>query len=63
MVLDEVGANEPLAPGHCYFTQYPGGGGWGDPLERDPRLVREDVLDEYLSIEGARRDYGVVLDP
>jgi N-methylhydantoinase B len=40
-----------------------GGGGWGDPLERDPILVREDVLDEYVSIEGALRDYGVVLDP
>jgi N-methylhydantoinase B len=40
-----------------------GGGGWGDPLERDPRLVREDVIDEYVSLEGARRDYGVVLDP
>ena len=40
-----------------------GGGGWGDPLDRDPAMVREDVLDEYLSIEGARRDYGVVIDP
>jgi len=40
-----------------------GGGGWGDPLERDPSLVREDVLDEYVSIEGARHDYGVVIDP
>lgn len=62
-VLEEVGANEPLAPGCSYFTQYPGGGGWGDPLERDPSRVREDVLDEYVSLEGARRDYGVVLDP
>jgi N-methylhydantoinase B len=40
-----------------------GGGGWGDPSERDPALVREDVIDEYVSIDGARRDYGVAIDP
>ena len=40
-----------------------GGGGWGSPLERDPLSVLEDVLDEYLSIAGARRDYGVIIDP
>jgi N-methylhydantoinase B len=63
MILEEVGVDEPLEPGHFYYTQYPGGGGWGDPLERRPELVREDVLDEYVSIEGARRDYGVIIDP
>ena len=31
---------------------YGGGGGWGDPLERDPRAVLDDVLDEYVSLEG-----------
>jgi N-methylhydantoinase B len=40
---------------------YGGGGGWGDPFERDPQAVLDDVLDEYVSVEGARRDYGVVL--
>ena len=48
-------------PGERYEYRYGGGGGWGDPLERDPQKVLEDVLDEYVSIEGARRDYGVVL--
>jgi N-methylhydantoinase B len=38
-----------------------GGGGWGDPLERDPEKVRWDVLEGYVSLESARRDYGVVL--
>ncbi len=38
-----------------------GGGGYGDPLERDPQLVREDVSDDYVSLDRARRDYGVVL--
>ncbi|MEM3620808.1 MAG: hydantoinase B/oxoprolinase family protein, partial [Nitrososphaerota archaeon] len=40
-----------------------GGGGWGDPLERDPELVRMDVKNEYITIETAREIYGVVLDP
>ncbi|GBD27865.1 Acetophenone carboxylase delta subunit [bacterium HR30] len=48
-------------PGERYEYRYGGGGGWGDPLERDPQKVLEDVLDEYVSVEGARRDYGVVL--
>jgi N-methylhydantoinase B len=40
---------------------YGGGGGWGDPLDRDPSAVLDDVLDEYVSVERAERDYGVVL--
>jgi len=39
-----------------------GGGGWGDPLERDPEKVRHDVIEEYVSAVAARDDYGVVLD-
>lgn len=38
------------------------GGGFGNPKERDPELVRSDVLDGYVTVEGAKRDYGVVLD-
>lgn len=40
----------------------PGGGGFFDPLERDPAAVREDVLDGLVSREQARERYGVVLD-
>jgi N-methylhydantoinase B len=40
-----------------------GGAGWGDPLERDPELVRRDVREEKLSRAHAEREYGVVLDP
>ncbi|MBN1189938.1 MAG: hydantoinase B/oxoprolinase family protein [Dehalococcoidales bacterium] len=40
-----------------------GGGGYGNPLERDPQAVLRDVINGYVSIEGARRDYGVVIDP
>jgi N-methylhydantoinase B len=37
------------------------GGGWGNPLERDPEKVKNDVRDEYVTIEGAKKDYGVVI--
>jgi N-methylhydantoinase B len=40
-----------------------GGGGFGDPLLRPAELVREEVRDEIISVESARRDYGVALDP
>ena len=39
----------------------PGGSGFGDPFERDPEAVRRDVELGFVSREGARRDYGVVL--
>lgn len=38
-----------------------GGGGWGDPLERDPALVLRDVRNELLSVGRAAADYGVVI--
>lgn len=38
-----------------------GGGGWGSPLERAAEQVQLDVQDGFVSIESARRDYGVVL--
>jgi N-methylhydantoinase B len=40
-----------------------GGGGWGDPFSRDPVLVQQDVARGFVSLTGALRDYGVVLDP
>jgi N-methylhydantoinase B len=40
-----------------------GGGGVGDPFERDLEAVRSDVLNEIVSIKGAKEDYGVVIDP
>jgi N-methylhydantoinase B len=42
-----------------YFNTW-GGGGWGDPLERDPQLVLADVKRVLATVEGAR-DYGVVI--
>jgi len=37
------------------------GGGWGDPFTRDPQKVLIDVRDQYVSVDGAARDYGVVV--
>jgi len=51
----------PIGAGQRLLYDYGGGGGWGDALERDPQAVLDDVLDEYVSVEGAARDYGVVL--
>jgi N-methylhydantoinase B len=51
----------PISAGQRIMYDYGGGGGWGDALDRDPQAVLDDVLDEYVSVEGAERDYGVVL--
>jgi N-methylhydantoinase B len=53
---------EAMAPSDVLVNHSGGGGGWGDPLERDPEAVLADVVDEYVSVEGAREDYGVVVD-
>jgi N-methylhydantoinase B len=48
--------------GDVYRHELPGGGGWGDPLEREPARVLRDVRNELVSVETARREYGVVID-
>jgi N-methylhydantoinase B len=50
-----------LQPGDVYEHRMPGGGGWGDPHDRDPAAVALDVLDEKVSEAAARADYGVVV--
>jgi N-methylhydantoinase B len=51
-----------LKRGDVFRHVIAGGGGWGDPLERDPAAVLEDVLDEKVSVAYARAEYGVVID-
>jgi N-methylhydantoinase B len=46
--------------GERFVCVGPAGGGYGDPLKRDPVRVRDDVADGLVSIETAARDYGVV---
>ncbi len=50
-----------FAYGDVISFQQPGAGGYGDPFERDPQRVLEDVLDDYVSVAAARSEYGVVL--
>jgi N-methylhydantoinase B len=57
----EGSAAAQLPAGAVTAYQYGGGGGFGDPLERDALAVKEDVLDEYVSASAARERYGVVL--
>jgi N-methylhydantoinase B len=59
--LGAVFSDVPTPAGSEYSRIAGGGGGLGDPLERDPKLVAEDVMDDYVSLERARIDYGVVL--
>lgn len=40
-----------------------GGAGFGHPFDRDPELVRQDVLDDFLTVEEAREAYGVIINP
>jgi N-methylhydantoinase B len=54
-------ASREFAYGDVISFQQSGAGGYGDPFARDPARVLDDVLDEYVSIEAARRDYGVVI--
>ena len=50
-------------PGDTIRTVSPCGGGYGHPLDRDPGLLREDVLDGIVSVESARTLYGVAVEP
>jgi N-methylhydantoinase B len=59
--LGSVFSDVPIGSGDVFSRPTAGGGGFGDPLERDPALVLEDVIDDYVSIERAAKDYGVVI--
>jgi N-methylhydantoinase B len=52
-----------LKPGDVIIMDAAGGGGYGNPLGRDLELIENDVFDGYVSMESARNDYGVVINP
>ena len=52
-----------IPPNGVVRMEAAGGGGYGDPLERDPQLVRADAVNGIVSLESAAREYGVALDP
>lgn len=52
-----------FGPGDEIIIDVAGGGGYGSPFERDVELVESDVANGYVSVEKAKEDYGVVIDP
>lgn len=61
--LGALFSNVPVGPGDTFERPSAGGGGFGDALERDPKAVLEDVIDGYVSVNRAAKDYGVVIHP
>lgn len=51
-----------MSAGQRIYHKQAGGGGWGDPLQRDPAAVALDVKNDKVSLSAAREQYGVVLD-
>ncbi len=51
----------PMVPGDVFSVTWQGGGGWGDPLDREPTSVADDVRRDLLSVRTAAEVYGVVL--
>lgn len=52
----------PIRAGETFLAVGPAGGGYGDPFRRDPEAVLDDVLDELITVDTARRAFGVVID-
>jgi len=57
------GISRTLQPGDRVRFQLSGGGGYGDPLAREPERVLTDVQEGYVTLDAAKNDYGVVIDP
>jgi len=60
-VVPPLGDGHVMHRGDIISVQTGGGGGWGDPFERDSALVLGDVRAGFVSERGAREDYGVAL--
>ena len=52
-----------MLPGDIFRLVSAGGGGYGNPMERDPELVLFDVHEGKVSVDAAQREYGVAIDP
>src|SRR5436309_3185539 len=61
-VVDALADAEPVRAGEVIRIRTTGGGGWGDPLDRPYDEVVRDLRWRKVSVEGARRDYGVVVE-
>ncbi len=70
--LSEVGGNVEIMPAKSstqmnnddlQFAVRAGGGGYGDPLDRDPEMVEKDIKDGLCSIDLAKEIFGVIVEP
>jgi N-methylhydantoinase B len=61
MLQDEI--ETVISPGDVYYMCWQAGGGYGDPILRDPALVERDVREFKVSLPAAHDLYGVVIDP
>ncbi len=59
--LGTTSTNAPVQHGDVLTFRTNGGGGHGDPLQRSPERVLQDIKDDYATIAGAREQYGVVV--
>ena len=51
-----------IEKGDIFVVRTPGGGGYGNPLERNPELVHQDILEGLVSLEEAEKSYGVIIN-
>jgi N-methylhydantoinase B len=61
--IGSIFSDEPIFTGDVFSRPTAGEGGYGDPLERDPEAVLEDVIDEWVLVERTAKDCGVVISP
>jgi N-methylhydantoinase B len=59
--VDAMADDAPVKEGDLWSITTTGGGGWGDPLDREPDMVLRDILQGRVSPEAAARDYGVIV--
>lgn len=52
-----------IEKGDIFVVKTPGGGGYGNPMEREPKRVLHDVLNGLVPLDAAKKDYGVTIDP
>jgi len=63
--IEKLNANSYLSlrKNDTLIYETAGGGGYGNPFERDIQMILQDVKDKYVSIKNAEKDYGVIIDP
>jgi len=61
--IEQTYVDQQLGQSSELIIKMGGGVGWGSPMARDPERVLSDVLDGFVSVQAAKVDYGVIIDP